>query len=844
MMINIRKTISLILAISLITTTALASVLGSETYSEVEIEVASGTTYINNVFIGDQSGVGKQSENYYVYEPNDGIVPVIVNDKYIYGRTTVSAMTQKIQDQGMYPIMVMNSDFFSFKTGVPMGHQVIDGEVVTKDSEGEDAVGIRSDGTAFISWMEIGTTVTINDSETITVENINKYPQPYSIYLLTDKFSTTTQHDTPNYNVIIGSVSGEMKLNEAVTGVVEQVVESEGPINIPTGKIVLTVDNNVPGGRMEMMKKFQPGDKVTIYNEVRGDDRWTECSYIQGSIGGRILKNGEFSGIDEAAAPRSAVGITDDGKIIFYTIDGRQEGHSYGVRIKTLASRLRELGCVDAINFDGGGSTCITGVYPGTSTPVVLNKPSEGTERSVATFFALLNTRQPSGEPAKLHLSPAGGNYLSGTTEQFTVRATDTNDHPVNFSGEILFSSEGSTYTSTTGVARIMGNGKTKVTAISGNISGSAYMTVFATPDEITVFNHNNNPVKSLSVKAKESVQLRAVSSVESKELISDNRCYSWQADSIIGTINEEGLFTAATVPASGNISVTAGNKTIYIPVTVSGDANQLHTNMEFSTSDGKTYINLMNHNGINVEKENISISLDGKKTSFEYDGDTVSVVTNGDKAQKLMIAVSNSKGKRTIKTYTVPGKEYDNHFVDTTAHWARNVVAYMSNRGIVNGVKNENGTFSFNPDKNMTRAEFAVMIANFMGINTEDYKMLSSDFEDRNELPTWANIQIRALSSMGIMNGKTYSDGKVRFDSNANITRAEAVTVLTRILGENLEFELPEYTDISQIPAYSHSGFCTMVSMGVLSGYEDGSVKPNKNITRAEAVKLLYGIY
>ena len=58
-MINIKKVTALALSISLITTTALASVLGSETYSATKIDVAKGTTYVNNVFISDQSGVGK-----------------------------------------------------------------------------------------------------------------------------------------------------------------------------------------------------------------------------------------------------------------------------------------------------------------------------------------------------------------------------------------------------------------------------------------------------------------------------------------------------------------------------------------------------------------------------------------------------------------------------------------------------------------------------------------------------------------------------------------------------------------------------------------------------------------
>ena len=71
------------------------------------------------------------------------------------------------------------------------------------------------------------------------------------------------------------------------------------------------------------------------------------------------------------------MGIKADGSIIFYTIDGRQSGYSYGARKETVAKRLLELGCVDAVNLDGGGSTQLGGTLPETTDFVILNSPSE-----------------------------------------------------------------------------------------------------------------------------------------------------------------------------------------------------------------------------------------------------------------------------------------------------------------------------------------------------------------------------------------------------------------------------------------------------------------------------------
>ena len=826
----------------MITTTALASVLGSETYSKKQVDVAKGTKYVNNIFISDQSSVGKQNETYYEYKPNDGIVPVIVNDTYIYGKTKVSKMADKLINQGLYPIMVMNSDFFSLKTGVQMGNQVIDGEVVTKDSTGQDAVGFRKDGTAFMSWLQIDTTLTLGDN-TFKIENINKYPQPYSIYLLTDKFSTTTKSEKPSYNVIIGSLSDKMTINSTITGVVEDIVESDEAVEIPKGKIVLCVDKNITAEKMDNVKLLNIGDEVEITNKFEGDARWSECEHIQGSIGGRLIKDGEILDTDQEAAPRSAIGIKKDGTIIFYTIDGRQSGHSYGLRLKTLSKRLSELGCVDAINFDGGGSTAIVGVYPGYDDMTLLNKPSDGGERDVATFIALMNTREATGVADKLHISPYGGNYLSGTKEKFVVAATDENDFPAKVSGDITFSADGASYVNDDGTIVLMGNGDIKVEATNGNIKGTTTVTVFSNPDNIKLFN-NKKEVKSLTVSAGETVDLGAQAYVQSKPLSATADCFVWSVDPAIGTITDSGEFKANYVTAKGNITVKAANKTVTLPVSVTGDKYSAYTEAKFDSDDDNIYITLKSQSGITVDKEDISVTVDSQPVKFDYKNNVVTVERDSSYMSKVIIAYTNSMDMRSVKVYTASGKGYKNIFNDITDHWSHDTVTYMNNKGIINGVPNNDGTFNFNPDMNMTRYEFAVMTANYMDIETSDFEHISLDFEDADTIPSWAVNHIKMLVSLGIINGKTYSDGTVKFAGTDNITRAEAIAVIGRVFGETVDTKQIDCSDREDVPSWAKDGFTTLISMGVMSGYDDGTLKPNKNITRAEATKLMYGIY
>ena len=90
-----------------------------------------------------------------------------------------------------------------------------------------------------------------------------------------------------------------------------------------------------------------------------------------------------------ARHPRTAIGIKADGKIILLTVDGRQ-ANSAGMSLPELTSTMRWLGCVSALNLDGGGSTTLWVADKG-----VINYPSDNKkwdhegERKVANVVIL-----------------------------------------------------------------------------------------------------------------------------------------------------------------------------------------------------------------------------------------------------------------------------------------------------------------------------------------------------------------------------------------------------------------------------------------------------------------------
>ncbi|MCX6151158.1 MAG: phosphodiester glycosidase family protein [Ignavibacteriales bacterium] len=112
-------------------------------------------------------------------------------------------------------------------------------------------------------------------------------------------------------------------------------------------------------------------------------------------IGGgpRLIKNGSInitydqevfwgSGINgESTNPRTAVGITQEQHVIMLTVDGRQAA-SAGVNLQDLAKIMLNLGCIDAMNLDGGGSTQLA------AGDKYVNSPSE--QRAVPTILAVV----------------------------------------------------------------------------------------------------------------------------------------------------------------------------------------------------------------------------------------------------------------------------------------------------------------------------------------------------------------------------------------------------------------------------------------------------------------------
>ena len=139
-------------------------------------------------------------------------------------------------------------------------------------------------------------------------------------------------------------------------------------------------------------------------------------------------------------------------------------------------------------------------------------------------------------------------------------------------------------------------------------------------------------------------------------------------------------------------------------------------------------------------------------------------------------------------------------------------------------------------PNNQITRAEVATIFYRLLEDEVRDeYDTTTNDFSDVTA-DSWYNQTVSTLARMGIVKG--YEDGSFR--PNAPITRAEFGAIATRFFAETGATYVPgTFSDVTGNEWFANA-IQDAVNLGLIGGYEDGTVRPNNNITRAEACAIV----
>ena len=586
---TIRRGVALGLALAVTVTAASASnALGWDLHKS-SVPISQGTALGTNIFWSDTYS-DLRTEYFVSYTPNTNVVPTVAYGDKVLSKATLSGMAKSLESQGKRVVSGLNGDWYVMATGATTGLVVTNGGVrATSYYKDSWAIGFNADGTAFIGQPGLTTTVSFGGQSYPLTGSINKIRQTYKngvggLTLLTSDFSATTQNTKPGVDVVLTPVNDgtgtsplQPAIGQTVRYTVDQVLESTGAIAIPEGKAVLTLNGEDDANLLAALRALQPGSEVTL-SITAADARWNTVTEALGGVS-KIVTNGQVaSGLDASRTACSAVGIKADGTVVFYAMDGKQSGHSVGATITQVAQRLVELGCVDALSMDGGGSTTIGVTYPDQNGMQVVNKPSDGAQRSNSTAIFLTTTLQPTGQLAGYYITPSDKMLLAGAQVQLSAAGLDssyylTQGNPVGWSvtsggGAV---SETGLYTAGTE------SGFSQVTASDGLYTGTAYLTTVKTPDSISLSNESTGAaVTSLNLDPGQQVDLKASAVYRKLALTAQDTCFTWSVSGGVGTVDQNGLFTAGEKSGTGTLTVSAGGKTTTIQVSVAGHVKTL----------------------------------------------------------------------------------------------------------------------------------------------------------------------------------------------------------------------------------------------------------------------------
>lgn len=173
--------------------------------------------------------------------------------------------------------------------------------------------------------------------------------------------------------------------------------------------------------------------------------------------------------------------------------------------------------------------------------------------------------------------------------------------------------------------------------------------------------------------------------------------------------------------------------------------------------------------------------------------------------------------------------------FNDIKNTFAAKEINALATKGIIQG-KTEN---NFAPNAQITRAEFAVLIARALDLPVEEY---TGKFADVNTSKKWAFAAVEAAARAGIVQGT--ADGK--FNPDAPIKREEIATMVVRAISYQDKAKLDSlvpvanFTDHGSIGTFAIEAVYKANALGVVKGDKD-HFKPKNNATRAEAAAMLY---
>ena len=766
----LRRATALALAALLAIPTVYAS--AGEQKLQTTTELVEGLTYQNTVTVNNSSRVESFSME---LEEGSGAYPILLQASgTVYGAATINKAVSHAQELGYHVLGAINTDFFSTASGVPIGIVIEDG-VYKSSPENEAAMTITDGQVSFTETPQVDITLTNErDGSEVKPHHLNKLRNASGgLYLLNQDFSTvSTRTSTAGWYVRMKAVTedGEkvpaLTVNSTLTLEVTELLEGDQAAVIGQDEYILTADNN--SGYRAVYQSFQVGDRITLTTSC--EDEAVSQAQWAGGVGdvmvrdGKITDSSTWTYANDGRAPRTALGVKKDGTLLVYAVDGRQSGYSMGLSQMDLAEEMRDRGCVWAVNLDGGGSTAISVWLPGQSGPSVRSIPSDGAPRSCATYLLLVTDEVGDGKADRLAMKEDGLTVLAGSS--VTLPETVVLDSGLNILEKELTDL---TVTSRQNLGDVeegvylagnkAGTDTLRLRSRKLEVEGTTQIHVVDQLTSLTVSKAGSTKaLTSLTVKPGETVQLAVTGSYWGRTALRDTKAVTWSVTGGVGTVDENGLFTASKTGGSGTITASAGGVTQTVQVSMTNVHNDV-------TEDHWSYeaVEYCYQNGIV-----------GGVSATEFGRDLQ--IRRGD----FMLMLYNAVGKPAVTTGCDFTDVSPSDYYYTALSWGQSA-------GLASGT----GNGAYSPNANITREQAFTILRqamSFLGKECPDGSLSVLDqFADKDQIADYAKGHTATLVAQGVVSGKGTG-----IDPKGNLTRAEMAALLYKLITYTPILDLP----------------------------------------------------
>ena len=340
------------------------------------------------------------------------------------GTETPVNMALRNTRPGHEVVSALNGDFFmtspTNEVGLPLSGQVRNDELVLS-SHNRACLVLDNDNRPYIDRLTFTGRVT-GGGHSFALNLVNRMRYAYENIAANQSFLFTRSYGPVTYD---GSNSGKMVLlrpagepfrwnaNGVEQCVIEEIFDARGSATIPDGKAILWLK----GTYANQTEWMNVGDVLDISFSLTLNNGPQDVNIHQ-LIGGSnhiIMQNGQFMEDWAERHPRTAIGFNADStRLYFVVVDGRHMT-STGVTLWEMKGIFDALGAVNAVNLDGGGSSCIL------ANDEVLNHPSDGPVRAVGNGCLLVSVAPEDNGIGIINFEPRCYNLSISATTAFDI---------------------------------------------------------------------------------------------------------------------------------------------------------------------------------------------------------------------------------------------------------------------------------------------------------------------------------------------------------------------------------------------------------------------------------------